>query len=113
MLGLGWRCWWDGDEKAGCHGTGGIGYHSSSLSRCWGQWSSRYWGPVVKVVEDLVTIIIAVLVVLVIVFNTGGGEEKKRKAYLLGWACMHGYRDWGGLVVDVGTEIGGGDRQHH
>ena len=22
-------------------------------------------------------------------------------------ACLHGYRDWGGLVVDVGTELVG------
>ena len=59
------------------------------------------------------TTVIAVLVVLVVVFDAGGGGEKKKKAYLLGWVCSHGYRDWGGLVIDVGTEIGGGDHRRH
>ena len=79
------------------------------LSQRRGNWLSRYWELVVKAVEDLV---ITVLVVLVIVFD---GEEKKRKAYLLRCrACSHGYistGQWGGPVIDVGTELGGGDRR--
>ena len=42
----------------------------------------------------------------------GGLKKKKRKTYLLGWACSHGYRDWGGVVIDIGTELGGGDCWH-
>ena len=58
------------------------------------------------------TINIAVLVVLVVDIDTGGVKKKeKRKTYLLRWACsrawIHGH--WGGLVVDIGTELGGGN----
>lgn len=61
---------------------------------------------------DLVAVIIAVLVVFMVVFNTG--DEKKRKAYFVGmgvFAWIH--RDCIGLIVDVGTELGGGNQRHH
>ena len=61
---------------------------------------------------DLVAIVIAVLVVLMVVFNTG--DEKKRKAYFVGmgvFAWIH--RNCIGLVVDVGTKLGGSNQWRH
>ena len=54
------------------------------------------------------------LVVLVVVVDAGGVKKRKERLTCWDhWVCLDGYRDWGGLVIDVGTKIGGGDCRCH
>ena len=100
---------WDGSAGAGT-GTGGHrhgGKEERKKKNAFARLAPIRWGRrlVDKLLRELVTVIVAALVV---VFDAGSVKEKKeKKSLLVGmgvFAWIHG--DWGGLVVDVGAELG-------